>query len=191
MSRPDTRRPLPLQLLTAIIIQLEQLGREIRPFFYCAIYPSTQLRSMGWLDLLGGWCIEHQYGANKNKIPKISPWNVSSSSNFFLYLDGMLYSCVDGSLVHYINQRRPISVCKKYFLVNTISVDFISQPSSFQVKMELQLLQSNVRPPDPSTLLCYISLLSGLWNMQQKSSSWAFNYPDPRYMVYGKLYTTQ
>ena len=80
----------------------------------------------------------------------------------FLYLDGMLYSCVDGSLVHYINQRRPISVCKKYFLVNTISVDFISQPSSFQVKMELQLLQSNVRPPDPSTLLCYISLLSGL-----------------------------
>ena len=73
----------------------------------------------------------------------------SSSSSNFLYLDGMLYSCVDGSSVHYINQRRPISVCKKYFLVNTISLDLISQPSSFQVKMELQLLQFKVRPPDP------------------------------------------
>ena len=65
----------------------------------------------------------------------------------FLYLDGMLYSCVDGSSVHYINQRRPISVCKKYFLVNTISLDFISQPSSFQFKMELQQLQFKVFTP--------------------------------------------
>ena len=55
---------------------------------------------------------------------------------FLYYLDGMLYSCVDGSSVHYINQRRPISVCKKYFLVKTISSDFISEPASSQYKIE-------------------------------------------------------
>lgn len=81
---------------------------------------------------------------NNYKILKISPWFFFLLPTF-LYLDGMLYSCVDGSSVHYINQRRPISVCKKHFLVNTISLDFISEPASYQFEMQLQLLQCKSR----------------------------------------------